>query len=802
MPKEQRFGRSQVPQANFSTSPSTSSQLVGRDTPEVRSSAAGLEGLSQAFGSFFGQLQDSYQTIQKADDYVKQQEINRQNEVEKRQATGDALAGKPIDPSLQNDLDYVDTYRSVVYRKKGAEMAAEFDVAISGLKPETDIKSFTDLWLKNELAGSEDPEGNAYMLSAFWDQAQQSIHAFQKNQFKALLLKGKDELAGEVALKAQTGSYTMDDLEKWMEDSIELHPGDEVSARAFVMSTAISNSSRNKESAHRLIALLDAKGYQGDPEKSFFDKFPQVEREISNQLVQAMLQHEEVDLHQAQFEMDLALTLSKDDPMQILGLIDEYESIGVSNAEYEAWMKKAVGYLQAAADQEGCKRAYGDILAGGMADQATVSDAKCGQVPFLRSYRDQEDPEGIFPPRNAKQALKAARLVEQGKGIDPDLKNEMSLGLTNGNNPEQQEIAYTFWKSMSDTFRGQHLDGPASKLFSIVDTLAATGTMDLRSILTKLNEAGPEVIKNSSGFSWKETLRSSGTEGEAQLEVRSKIASSIASQLGLDDDEVLQNPGAMDTLLDSVKYNYLLISRAQVGDVDDAVKAAIKEASVRVTAVPGKNGVQRLELMEKFNGDIKPFGRQVKNQYGEMEDTIETWEEDLQGLKQGFPSFFDNSGTEQYWLENRKGQGYVVMEDGVPLILRPGQEVTIGPDLKDESLLQKIDAALAPEAVIAEGRTIKKSKVPSDFATAKNMLEEILPKGFTVIPVLDSTTNPHFVIGYKPRFKADDMDSVSTRMGMFNFPNVRSKTKFQRMLNEEAAGGNLNNVIKPNTSSP
>jgi len=209
MAKQVRAARTRVQGGLLTTAPTERSQLVKHSIPEIASSAAGLDGLSEAFGRFFQATSGAFNSVREGVLIAERQRIEQENEAQKRLAQGDALDGREMNPELTDDLDYYNTYRAILADRTGYDAVNDFRKwymeEFLPANPQGDLVAARDEWVKANLTGAEDPEFEGAVLASFYKGSEQIVSQHTEDVVVRHINSGLRNLESVISEDAKNG---------------------------------------------------------------------------------------------------------------------------------------------------------------------------------------------------------------------------------------------------------------------------------------------------------------------------------------------------------------------------------------------------------------------------------------------------------------------------------------------------------------------------------------------------------------------------------------------------------------------
>ena len=269
------------------------SENVAFPVPEVKSAAAGLEGLSSALSQFFGGVGNAIGTMMQAHHAVTMADIRQENDEQSAKGVADAYNAKSmgdIDPYLSGDRDYYDSFSKTLAAKTGSDLANQFIIGLSqkpldGTDPQAELDSFLKTNLKNgDGFGTGNHVFDAVLLDSVYKGTENAVNAFKLDQVKLQFQKGRENLDAYIH-----STWTRLDsgwqVQSLMKHGETLSPEDPKAGRAFVIASMIDSAGAAPKEGQKLLRLLSEPG-SGDGNRSFKEMFPAAYNDVDEKLAQ------------------------------------------------------------------------------------------------------------------------------------------------------------------------------------------------------------------------------------------------------------------------------------------------------------------------------------------------------------------------------------------------------------------------------------------------------------------------------------------------------------------------------------
>jgi hypothetical protein len=806
MAKDVRYSRTQAGGGSGlpATAPTISSpQVTPRAVPDFKSALAGTEGLSAVLQSFFGQAQAGFNSIQQGIMIAQKHQIEIENKAQQRQGEGDALAGRAPDPKLTNDLDYYDTYRSVLATKTGVNAANDFqDWYLKEFAPQNptgDLNAARDEWVKQHLAGSQDKDFEGQTLAAFYKATDHTVASQRENAVRIQIQQGVENLNALIDADAKANGINPDRLAYYIQAARTLDPLNPHEAAPRVAAAIAVAAQNHPENAASVLSALGKPG-SGINGKSFAESFPDAYAKVQENAVQSWQQTNTMEEWQAvdglkqraakfasmtddelvQYGVDLSVTMNK------------YGSATAITALRHDLATEIERRAQVGAHLDGVQA----MLLG-----ATPLDA--GEMrKYLPSY--VETKLGVKNILQGDPAQMASVLVHAGGIVPEDYKAQISQALTSFENPKAQMAAMTLLdhvQTMRDRkFAEGLLNDTASRYFNqVVDQMNLTGD-PMEQVVQSVNAARRN--EKAKDLTWTDLVGKAPQD--SRVAVNDAIKSAVTDAFGPHDGFLgffktqVNIPPAVYAQVSDYALQVAIERGGQIG-WDKAITEAVQRMQGRAEVLPGPSGytltvrsVDRPPVWVDAQGNAHEriqMGFEVPNpNTGKPVSTVAVYEQQLKDLSARFRPLLpdghaDNvSLGEDYSYASAAG-AYAIYDNGVPITFDEGDQykappeasrppaatgVPVDPITGDPQIgvgaLDPNDPLMAPPVTTPKGP----KEITFSNEVGKMDWANQLPEGFFFLrfPLANGKTG--YMLAYRPNFGDQAGKSLDQRAADFN----------------------------------
>lgn len=788
--------------------PTERTQLVPQEVHQFRSLATGLEGLNQVFDNFLGNFMSASDAVAHGVAVGERAKIEQQNAAQKRQALGDALAGKPMDPAAANDLDYYDAYRSVTAQKDGFKAASDFQQFYLQdwlpNNPTGDLAAAREEWMAKNLMGSQDKQYEGQVLAQFVQNTDELVAKHKEYAFKYQTDKGLQNLWSSVEATISSGQFD----EAWLSDTIDkaraLDPLNASEAPARVMSTLFNVANQHPDQMQAVAALL-AKPGTGVNGKSFAQSFPDAYSEFQNKAVASWQQVNTLSDLKAVSDLEdkVAEATSADELAKVAADAIQFKTTRGGANQIDPLLSKIDAKAKQLQVQQDGIQTWATFLQG---DTSAIPDNKYWSA-FSQSLLGTSD---IL---SAQDQTLQRRVMSGFKGISvPDeLKAQLTSGLLNMDHPDRQAAAFALISTLASResvdYAKKFLDDDAWNTYRHVATLAQLTNANAPAIIEKINKFRSEVKDWNIGW---EKVTGDKNSTDAEKKVLDLVDAKMREKMG--DPTWGSSTGfsadVKDTLLDTARiyaFEAEKLGRGWEAGVSDALNDIVGNAEV----IPGADGRDRLTLRadttavwEDSDGikhDRVRLGYQVPDPVtGEPRNTVKIYRQQLDMLVKTMPSLFTNGSPDGVTIRPPTGnmvfkQGglFQVEEDGAPVQLVPGAKMILqDPNWKPFQTsgyhLPQIDLGITKGKV---GTDLSRPQDPPRFtevsipppptnpndpgqmeawnAEVKAFADKYLPEGFVPV-VITTPRGPILQLGYRPNFGTELGKTIDQQEAAYN----------------------------------
>lgn len=774
-----RVARTNIGEPNINGLPTQHSQLVANEVHQFRSSAEGLEGLSQVFGDFFGSLQRTTAVINDGVLTAQKAQIDQENAAQKRQGIGDALSGKPMDTKLSGDMDYYDAFRSVTAQRDGYKAAMDFNQFYLQdwlpQNPTGDLMKARQEWAAKNLMGSADTDYQGRVLSSFFDQTDPMIAKHQEFAFKYQTAKGMEALGS--ALDSQVAAGTMDagKLADYVEKAKVLDPLNSAEAPARVATMLLSSAESHPEQMMAVSNLLsqDGTGVNG---KSFAASWPDTYADFQNKAVNAW--------NGINTTKDLASITDFEDRLRNAKSADDLASLTADVMAFRqqrggvAKTNEILNSISSAMTKIDAKETALQGVDGFMSGDtgaASPADVRKNWSDWLqRATATQDNPAGTKNIMDVEPPL-AVKMLEHLQGVVPEeAKAQLSAALTNTQDTAGQAKAIGVINALSDhvgkAYAHDYLSDTAGQLYDTVWAISQTTSEPIDSIVSRVNSARSGI--KDWNVDWK-TITSADTQEKATAKVDSVVNDEFFKALGKSGflgigGSAPQLPNELhQTILDVARQDAILANATGLG-WEQGVRNAVQKIAANAEVIPTANGgtvvqlnANRTQAYVDDNGKdaVRPrLGFAVTNPVtGQPVDTIQVFKDQLQQLDTAAPWTMPNGDTSGIGLSPVSGpmlsaRGLMaVTNDNVPIVFAAGDEVTLQ-HKGNGSTGFTLGTPLGPVSSTVQGTsTTTKVKLPADEKAMDALFGDSLPEGFKFFRI-DTPKGVTWQLTYRPNF--------------------------------------------------
>lgn len=568
--------------------PSQRLRVIAQPTPVYRSTEEGLEGVSQAFRRFYGDTATALDHVSAALHAGDVAAVKQENLEQRADAIRMAETGEPLSDEQKQDLDYVNTYKTVMAENQAVELNNQFQAELNDLPLTEDGQAFYDQFIQRELKngvniGTGDAIYDATLLRTFNKKAQPMIQAHRMAGIKAMRWKNEQDLKAAIANNVDI--MEPDDLVHYFSKAQALHPLDPEKAKPAVIDALMAGAGRDPKKAQRVLTLLNGKS-TGIGDKSFAESFPAAYAEAEQKMINKY-QTGETFAGQEAYEA-VRRSITETDDIGTLasialpgGQLDKVRGRHGEQGQYDSLQKAAVTKLLKLGQNFTEVNRVMNMLTSGAAFDESLYKKHFSDVLNRFQIDPFKNPEGL------------AEVVARGRNVLPeDLKSEFSSALANlgENNAERFQAAMRFYsaienRSNEDTaLRLMTPDVKARYLYAKRQLLLDPRPYDEILHDLKSNQASIDVASKTT---WRQIVGGSGDKDAAEQQVMGVIDDAMDDVLGTDVDVSL---AVKKQIMDYAKD--VVFQRDIGGNTDwrQAVKDAAKSLKDGITLFPGNDG--------------------------------------------------------------------------------------------------------------------------------------------------------------------------------------------------------------------
>jgi hypothetical protein len=762
MAKTIRYARTSVSGGLGNLAPTVQEHVVPHDTYKAPG-VTGLEGVGQSMAQFFGLVQGALGDVQQGIAIGEKERIAAENKAQKAQAANDFYAGKEMDKSLTGDLDYYDTYRSLLAVKTGDQASKDFtDYFLktwAPANPTGDLSAARDAWVKDNLAGSQDSDFTAQTLAQFYQSTDKMVSNQKETAVKNQIDQGKQTLSAAINADVSSGTFTPDRIPFYIQSYKTLDPLNPYEGASFVAGE-LSTAARNNPDKGMSVVNALSKAGTGVNGKSFAESFPDAFAALNSKVVENWTSVKTMDQWNT-----------------IDGLRQRAMKFQeMSDGDLQTWLQD----LTIATSKYGSPPVM-DAMRGALAtemERRAVTGAGIEQTRQML-YQDLPKDESTlkkFLPDFFKQKLGidnilkgdpkvvADVLVRAGGVVPDDYKVQLSSALTSFENPKAQAAAAQILLNVQNA---RDL-GFADKLLGSDDAsrylhhIAAEQNVTDEPLDASIMRAN-ETRRNKKELAWSDVVKVSSGENVAD-KVNSAIDDSVAkaakatSWIPFWGTSVTIPPDVRQTISDYA-LNVVEDRGNQGVDWQTAVDEAVTRMGSRGEIRPG-NGNYMFTLntdvptqWEATDGKMHTRPRlgfaEFNRTTGQPVNTVQVYESQLGALGKVHGALLPSGNISGVALSDANPYAasvgaYSVLQDGRPINYLPGEPIHVKVPTTVKFMTMNGDFAEAPS--FTDG-TIK---FPADPRNDPALAD--LPEGFGFVPMPLANGQTSWLLAYRPNF--------------------------------------------------
>lgn len=739
------MARSRVPTVNLAESPSVRSAVTSFAVPEVRSSQAGMEGLSQAFNQFFGKINSSFDNVMQAETLVAKKEIEQENHQQKLQGIADANAGVQ---AVSNDLDYVNAYAQASGENQGRDMFMAFQKNVMekmgpGDDPQKALKDF----LASEWGGGTgNATYDAYALSTFNRMADKSLIQFQQNAQKAVLESGREQWGSALVNKFKDGSLDASGLQQARDQYRALDPMNAHEAPLRAFQAILGGSDGSPQYTQRVLSLMGQKGI-GANGGSLLEDHPGYAEEVNAKLTQKYLSTSNYQAIQDYDGIRERLSNAKTPEDLVSGLLD-LNATHSRYGDYNRFVTLRDHGLQMLKKVEEEQVNIGKSV--GMINGTTPLD-----VSVMRKYQEKTlTALGIDPVKNP---IGAAGVVSKVGVLSEDLQARYA-NMFASTDPAQVQTAYTFYKTLegsrqSPEFALHFMDDATKVVYNFLREREQLTPEAFSGLLADL-QSTRSTLKDNRQVTWKDITGKSDGEAVAAEKIKASLAEKFAIPGPFNDESIIVDNGLMNKLADYARTHAILRQKDGMTDWQKAIAESVQATGDRLEIVPGLHGKAVVRLAENPGKDpvtgaaFVPMGPQVFNpQTRSFENTLDTFRKDMGEFAKAIPQMVPKADKVSTVKDPAKGLYMLHTETGRPLTFELGQPLDVG---TGETETRVNAFALAPP--VTQSPVSTKTPIPRNPEEAAAFLQGLYKNDrFVLVPFRNGQGDiVGYQLGYKP----------------------------------------------------
>jgi hypothetical protein len=799
MAKEIRARRTQAGAPSVQTQgPSVQQRVVAAPVPQIGSSRAGLDGLSEAFGRFFGQVSSAIDSVREGAMIHEAKQIEFENAAQQKQAAADFFSGKEADESQSNDMDYVTVYQGLLAERTGNEAAAEFQqwyqTSWRGENPHGDLDAARQEWIKQNFDGI-DPEISGGAHASFFKNTDQMVSQHLESSMRIQIAQGNANLESVVAADAARGDITVDKLNGYVEKLRTLDPANAHLAAATVSGFLVTAAKLNPSKAGSILGVLDKPG-TGMNGKSFAESWP--------------------DAYAKAQETAVADAKS----MNTMAAFEEEKSIrdelskGIRNAEDISRMTERIETFNRVHGSETAYRQLRSDLAKVTGDLAEnminvdhVQQMFTGQATLdvdaakkhLPAWFEAQGVTNILAVPKEKLPAVAQALHQFRMALPTDYKAQISSALSNFNDKDSMYAAIELLNAIQAQGTNDTLDsfvtGEASKMARELGKL----NLNSQNYAQVIQDFHDKRTVNSE-FTLATLIPDAKDDTERRTKLKEKIQSQLETHVGqqgffgsfLTGESIHIPESIFKAITDDVLDVHSKRDASAPTDWEKTVPEAVMRISERIELLPHDGGVVASLDSNRSVIDGKGVPRTKMHTHvfnpntREFVSTVGVYRNDLTALHTNVIGLFTNGLKEGVTLvTNSKADAHGAFEvqqnsastGPSPINLIPGQTLVIDqvrteniPGVPSDNTFQ-FGLGISND-VVETPKTPPQAtlRIPDSAEELNAMLDGRLPKGFTFIDDTSSHYGPMFQLVYKPHFGDEGGMSIDEKEKAYTKP--------------------------------
>jgi hypothetical protein len=761
MAKTIRYARTSVNGGLGNMQPTAQERVVPHETYKAPG-ITGLEGLGAAMSTFFGLTQTALGTLQDGINIGERERIKQENAAQKAQAANDFYAGKDMDPSQTGDLDYYDTYRSLLAVKTGDQASKDFqDYYLKTWAPDNptgDLSAARDAWVKDNLAGSQDSDFTAQTLAQFYHSTDGMVAGQKENAVKNQIAQGKQTLSEAIGADVRSGTFTPDRIPFYIQSYKTLDPLNPYEAAPYVAGELGTAARNNPDKGMSVINALSKAG-TGVNGKSFAESFPDAFAALNSKVVE-----------------DWTSVKTMDQWNVIDGLRQRAMKFKeMSDGDLQTWLQD----LTVASSKYGSPPVM-DSMRGALATEMERRAVTGAGVEQTRQMLYQDLPKdestlkkflpdffkekfGIDNILKGDPKVVADVLVRAGGAVPDDYKVQISSALTSFENPKAQAAAAQLLLNVQNARDLKFADGlvndDASRYLHHIAAEQNATDEPLDASITRANE----IRRNRKALEWSDVVKVSSGEKVAD-KVNSAIDDSVAkaakatSWIPFWGTSVTIPPDVRQTISDYA-LNVVEDRGNQGVDWQTAVDEAVSRMSSRGEIRPG-NGNYMFTLntdvptqWEATDGKMHTRPRlgfaEFNRTTGQPVNTVQVYESQLGALGKVHGALLPNGNISGVSLSDASPYAssvgaYSVLQDGRPVNYLPGEPIHV--KVPTTVKFETINGDFAEAPSFTDGII----KFPADPRNDPALAD--LPEGFGFVPMPLANGQTSWLLAYRPNF--------------------------------------------------
>lgn len=738
----------------------------------------GLEGLGAAMSNFFGLAQGAINNIQEGVTIGEKERIRQENEAQKQQAVSDFYGGKEMNKSLTGDLDYYNTYRSLLAVKTGDQASKDFQDYFlkewAPANPTGDLGAARDEWVKKNISGSNDSDFEAQTLAQFYHSTDQMVSGQRETAVKNQIDQGKQTLNSAIDADVRGGTFTPDRIPFYIQSYKTLDPLNPYEAAPYVADQLANAAKLHPDKGMTVLNALTKPG-TGVNDKSFAESFPDAYGKLQEQTVQNWASVKSMDqwnvIDGLRQRADTFKTMSDADMKTWL------QDLTVATSKYGSPPIMDSMRTQLATEME--RRAT--VGAGvTQVDQMLYQDLPKDESVIKKYLPDWLHAHGVDNILKGDPTVVSDALVRSGGAVPDDYRVQLSSALTSFENPKAQMAAAQVLLGVQGKrdlkFADGLLNDDASRYFHHIAAEQNLTDEPIEATIARANG----IRRDKKELSWDNVIKvGSGEKVSDKLDaaVNDSVAKAAkaTSWIPFWGTSITVPPDVRQTISD---YALSVVEErgSQGVNWQTAVDEAVSRMGQRAEVRPA-NGQYIFSLTtdhptewEAADGKMHSRPRLGLQEYnlttGQPVNTVQVYESQLSALGNVHRELLPNGSTSGVSLGDNpyaKAVGaYSVLQDGHVVNYVPGEKIRITSGTHQEAL----DLPMGSSTM--DVPDFKEITFPDDPRHEPALAN--LPEGFGFVPMPLANGKTSWVLSYRPNYGDQAGKSLDQRAKEFQQP--------------------------------